>query len=103
MEFHGKLICETLKPMARAVVQYTFTALLALLSIHGVVPSAQVITPTVIIFRAEAGQQISRGIRPLHRCQRVQPLAPFYVSRIRPEPDTAALFQRPPPKFPLFS
>jgi len=89
--------------MARAVVQSVFAALLALISVRGIEPSHRVVTPSVIVFRAAEKQQISCEICTAFHARRIQPLAPFYLSRSRPEPDETVLFQRPPPAFPSFS
>ncbi len=89
--------------MARAVVQFTFAALLALLSMHGVVSSPQVIRPSIVVFSAAVKRQVSRETRPAVRVRRVPLIASSYVSRSRPEPDGTALFQRPPPVFLFFS
>jgi len=84
-----------------------FAALLALFSAQAVVPSVG----------AAAAIEIVCGARLEHRTEHRIPLeepriragvqipqgAPAYVSRIRPEPDSAALFQRPPPLSSLFS
>ena len=88
--------------MARAVAQFTFAVLLALLSMHGIVPSPCVAAPSVIVSSVAAKRNVAGEIRPAFRVRRVQALA-SYVSRNRPEPDGAALFQRPPPAFTSFS
>jgi hypothetical protein len=88
--------------MPRAAARYVFAALLALLSAQAGVPSVRVVTTIEIVYRTEAEQQIPRAVR------RVQARIQFrqsatYASRIRPEPDAAILFQRPPPISSLFS
>jgi hypothetical protein len=89
--------------MARAVGKYAFAALLALLSTQAVVPSVRVVPATEIVGRSKAEQQIPREARRIRADIQVRQLAPAYVSRTRPEPDAAFLFQRPPPATSLFS
>jgi hypothetical protein len=83
--------------MARAVAKYVFAALLALLSAQAVVPSVRVVTGIEITWRTEAHQQAPRQARRIRADVQAALPAPAYVSRTRPEPDAAILFQRPPP------
>jgi hypothetical protein len=83
--------------MARVVAQYVFAALLALVSMHGVAPSARSVAPAVIVFCTRAERQVCRTVRLVFPHQRTELSAPDYVSAIAPEPDAPALFQRPPP------
>jgi hypothetical protein len=89
--------------MARAVAKYAFAALLALLSTQAAVPSIRVVTAIEVVCRTEAEQQIPREARRVRADAQAPPPAPAYVSRIRPEPDAAVLFQRPPPSTSLVS
>jgi hypothetical protein len=89
--------------MARAVVRYAFIALLALLSTQGVVPSVRVLVGFEVVCSAEAEQQTPRKSYPIRTAAPTRQSAPYYVSRNRPEPDTTALFQRPPPIRSLFA
>ena len=89
--------------MARAIVQYIFVALLAVVSAHEVVPSTRVVTPAVIVCRAGEKQPIHSEIRTVQPDRRRQPLPPLYVSRTRSGPVATDLFQRPPPASPFFS
>lgn len=89
--------------MARAVAQYVVAALLALLSTHAAVPSARLISAAEIVWCGESEGQSSHECAPLKRQERRvnhQPSA--YESRILPAPDSAVLFQRPPPVSSLF-
>ncbi|MGO4884357.1 MAG: hypothetical protein ACLP59_26580 [Bryobacteraceae bacterium] len=88
--------------MARAVAQYVFAALLALLSAQAGLPSVRVVTAIEISYCAETVQEIPREARKRRAHVRLPQTAPAYVSRIRPEPAAAALFQRPPPRPSLF-
>jgi hypothetical protein len=74
-----------------------FVALLALLSAQAGVPSARVVTAIEMVCANEAKEQTPQETRRSGAGVRVLQSAPAYASRIRPEPDTAALFQRPPP------
>jgi hypothetical protein len=89
--------------MPRAAAKYLFAALLALLSTQAGVPSVRAVTAIEIVCRTEAEQQVPRGARRAQATpiQFRQPAT--YASRIRPEPDSAILFQRPPPISSLFS
>src|ERR1039457_5692138 len=91
---HGQPVCETLKTMARAVAKYVFAALLALLSTQAAVPSVRLVAGIEIVWCTEAEQQTPREARLIRAdIQAGQPV-PTYVSRTRPEPDAAVLFQR---------
>ncbi len=88
--------------MARALgvahfVPYTFAALLALLSMHGVALPAGEAAPTVCVCRVATQEQLSPQTLVPHRGNRRPPLTAGYVSRVMPEPYAAVLFQRPPP------
>lgn len=100
---HGQPVCETLKTMARAVAKYAFAALLALLSTQAVVPSVRVVTAIEIDCSTEAEQQTPREARRIRSDIQAGQPAPTYVSRAKPEPDAAVLFQRPPPTSSLLS
>jgi hypothetical protein len=89
--------------MARLALQYAFAALLALLSSRAVVPSVRVAATIEIVCRSEAEQQIALQTRCIPADTPLPQPALTYVSRIRPEPDAAVLFQRPPPQTSLFS
>jgi hypothetical protein len=84
-----------------------FAALLAVLSAQAVVPSVRVVAAIEIVCGANlehrTEKQTPREARLIRADSRVRRNAPAYVSRIRPEPDTAALFQRPPPSTSFFS
>jgi len=88
--------------MARAAAQYVFTALLALLSAQTALSSRHLVSPAEVVWCAETEQQAAEQVGPSHVERRArQPIA-AYVSRISPQPDAAALFQRPPPATSLF-
>lgn len=89
-----------LKPMARAVAQYVFAALLALLA-QTAVPSRHVTSPAQIVWCAQAEQRTAEQVRPARFVCREQSIVE-YTSCITAPPDTAALFQRPPPATSLF-
>jgi len=90
--------------MARAVAQFVFTALLALFSAQAAVPSAHVVSAAGIIWCAETqretqSEEIRRAAVPVSTL----PQLLSYCSRTLAEPDSAVLFQRPPPATSLFS
>ncbi|MGA3075865.1 MAG: hypothetical protein ABSG56_19530 [Bryobacteraceae bacterium] len=89
--------------MARAAAKYVFAALLALLSTQAGVPSVRVVTAIEIVCRTEAEQQTPREAPRPRAGRQVRQPAATYLSRTRPEPDAAILFQRPPPTPFLFS
>ncbi len=89
--------------MARAVMKYAFAALLALLSTQAVMPSARAVAAIEMACGSETEKQTPREARRIRADAPGRQDAPVYVSRTRPEPDTAALFQRPPPLFFLCS
>jgi hypothetical protein len=89
--------------MARAVMKYAFAALLALLSTQALLPSFRVAAAIEIVCSKEAEKRTPRETRSIQADAKVRQDAPAYVSRTRPAPDTAALFQRPPPLSSLFS
>ena len=89
--------------MARLALQYVFAALLALLFTQAVVPSVRVATTIEIVCRSEEEQQIALETRRIPADMPLPQPVLTYVSRIRPEPYAAILFQRPPPQTSLFS
>jgi hypothetical protein len=89
--------------MARAVAKHVFAALLALLSAQAAVPSVRFVAAIEIVCCTEAEQQIPREARRTCADVSVSEPAPAYVSLAQSEPDTAVLFQRPPPTRSLFS
>jgi hypothetical protein len=93
--------------MARAVLKYAFVALLALLSAQAAVPFVRVVASIQILCSKGTEhadeKQTPQEARRIQANARVLQSAPAFVSRTRPEPDTAALFQRPPPLSFLFS
>ncbi|HEX4164744.1 MAG TPA: hypothetical protein VHZ55_04660 [Bryobacteraceae bacterium] len=88
---------ETLGAMARVVVRYTFAALLALLAMHGVTPETSADTPAAFVSHTRAQQRIARPAVLRRAVRLTQRVTLQYASRIRPEPEPAILFQRPPP------
>ena len=88
--------------MARAVLKYAFAALLALLTTQAVVPVARAAAAIEFVYTTEAEQQDLQGTRPGQQ-DPAPHIEPAYISRTRPEPDAADLFQRPPPAGSLFS
>jgi hypothetical protein len=88
--------------MARLALQYVFAALLALLFTQAVVPSVRVATTIEIVCRSEV-EQIALETRRIPADMPLPQPVLTYVSRIRPEPYAAILFQRPPPQSSLFS
>jgi hypothetical protein len=93
--------------MARAAMKYAFAALLALLSTQAVVISARAGAAIEIVCskqtRRTDERQTPREVRRDRAEVRAPQSAPAYVSWIMPEPDTAVLFQRPPPLSSFFS
>jgi hypothetical protein len=89
--------------MARAVTKCVFAALLALLSTQAVTSSMRVAAAIEIVCGSRAVQEVPRKGRRIRTDAQVRQAAPTYVSRTKPEPDTAALFQRPPPQISFFS
>ncbi len=93
--------------MARTAIKYAFAALLALLSTQAVAPCMRVVAAIEMVCGANlehrAKEQTPEEARRVRMDVQVRRSAPTYVSRTRPEPDTAALFQRPPPLSFLFS
>ena len=89
--------------MAQLALQYVFAALLALLFTQAVVPSVCVRTTIEIVCRSEEEQQIALETRRIPADMPLPQPVLTYVSRIRPEPFAAILFQRPPPQTSLFS
>jgi hypothetical protein len=82
-------------------MEHVFAALLALLSAQAAVPSVRVVA--AIVCCTEAEQQTPREARRARAEVQVREPAPAYVSLAKPEPDTAVLFQRPPPALSLFA
>ena len=82
-------------------MKYAFAALLALLSTQAVVPSVRVAAAIEMVCGANLGhraeEQTPREARRIRVDVQIRQNATAYVSRTGPEPDTAALFQRPPP------
>jgi hypothetical protein len=103
----GKPNCATLEQMARAVLKYAFAALLALLSTQAVVPSARAVAAIEmacsIHLEDRTEKQTPQDARRIRADIQVLQNARPYVSRTRPELDTAVLFQRPPPRSSLFA
>ena len=89
--------------MPRAAAKYLFAALLALLSTQAGVPSVRAVTAIEIVCRTQAEQRIPREVRRTQTHTEFSQPANTYLSRTRPEPDAAILFQRPPPISSLFS
>ena len=75
--------------MARAVLKLAFAALLALFSPLAIVPSARDVASIEIVFRTEAEQQTPREAQSIQPGVPASLPAPTYVSRTKPEPDTA--------------
>lgn len=88
--------------MARAALKCVFAALLALSAAQAVVPSARVAAAIEAVCGTEADRQ-PRIERRLDREIRIHLVVSLYESRPTSEPDTAVLFQRPPPATSLFS
>jgi hypothetical protein len=89
--------------MVRAVAQFVFAALLALLSAQTAVPPRHLVSQAEIVWCAETEQQAAEQVRPIPIDQRVRRPILTYVSRICPQPDAAFLFQRPPPSASVFA
>ena len=91
--------------MARAIVKYTFVALLALLSTQTVPPTSRSVATIEFIYRACTEQQ--EAAPRDGRQTRIEPDGPqpaaSYVTLPRPEPSTVVLAQRPPPTHFLFT
>jgi len=88
--------------MARAVAQYVFAALLALLSTQTALPSRHVSAREQIVWCAENERQAAEPIRPARVEQRAPLAVGGYTPHVCAPPDTAVLFQRPPPSNSLF-
>ena len=88
--------------MARAALKYVFAALLTLLSAQAVVPCPRVIAAIEIVWGTEAEQQPAQETTSAPPVIQARRSALPYASRTRPEPDSAVLFQRPPPAGSLF-
>jgi hypothetical protein len=84
--------------MARLALKCIFSVLLALLTAQAAVPSARSMQEIVIVCCIKAEQQIPREARHTRPVIHVLLTVPTYVSRTLSEPDSFALFQRPPPK-----
>ena len=89
-------LCDA-EEMARAVAQYVFAALLALLSTPVGVPSVRVVSAIEIVWCAEAEHQTPAEAVRIKPDRPVTRFQPAYASRTLPAPDVSALFQRPPP------
>jgi hypothetical protein len=89
--------------MARAVKKYLLAAVIALLAMQGATASVQVLTPSSIVCRAEVRQQKVREARTVAPVFH-DPAEPLpYLSHVKSQPDSAPLFQRPPPATCLIS
>ena len=88
-------------------MKYAFAALLALLSTQAVAPSVRGVAAIEMVcsihLEDRTEKQTPRNARRIRANVQVLRSARPYVSRTRPEPDTAALFQRPPPRSSLFA
>ena len=83
--------------MARAILKYTFAALLALLSTQAVTPQTRVCAAIELVCSQQAEEHAPRKARASWVAPLVRQITRGYISRTRPEPAAAALFQRPPP------
>ncbi|MGE5644373.1 MAG: hypothetical protein ACM336_01145 [Acidobacteriota bacterium] len=84
--------------------KYVFAALLAFFSAQAGVPSALVAPAAEIVWCTEAKKQAPREVALVRPAATPVPRpTPSYLSRTAPEPDSAVLFQRPPPAFSSFS
>jgi hypothetical protein len=88
--------------MARAVAQYVFAALLAMLSAHAAVPSRHLESPAKIVWCAETEQQAAEQLPPVHANRHTHRAVVEYRSPFTAPPNAAVLFQRPPPASSLF-
>ncbi len=88
-------------------MKYAFAALITLLSTQAVVPSVRVVAAIEMVCSINledvTEKQTSRDARRIRADVEVLQSARPYLSRTKPEPDTAVLFQRPPPRSSLFS
>jgi hypothetical protein len=88
-------------------MKYAFAALLALLSTQAVAPSVRMAAGIEMVcsihLEDRTEKQAPRDALRIPADVQVLQSARPYVSRTRPEPDTAVLFQRPPPRFFLFA
>lgn len=91
--------CETLKPMARAVVKYAFAALLALLSTQALVPSERLVATIGVLcaipLEDKTETENPRDARRIQVGPQVLQRARVYVSWIGSESDIDVLFRRP--------
>jgi len=91
--------------MAQVILKYVFATMLAFLTTQAVVPSVR-IAPIEVVCGAASEQQIPEEVGRLRsyvKPQQSTQNAPTYESLTGPEPDFAALFQRPPPNSSLLS
>jgi len=95
-------VCDP-EDMARAAAKYVFAALLALLSTQAAGSCIRVVTPVEIVWCAEADQRTPLETPRIRVQMRAAQPALAYASQTRPQPDSAVLFQRPPPTPFLFS
>jgi len=84
-------------------MEHVFAALLTLLSAQAAVPSVRFVAAIEIVCCTEAEQRAPGEAGSTRSDVQVCEPAPAYVSPATPEPDTAVLFQRPPPAPSLFS
>ena len=89
--------------MARAVAQYVFAALLALLTAQTAAPSRHLVSAAEIVWCAETEQQAADQVRPIRVDVNAYVRIAEYASHISPQPDAPVLFQRPPPITSLFA
>jgi hypothetical protein len=89
--------------VARAVARYVVAALLALLYTQTAVPCVRLQSAAEIIWCSESERQTSpeRVTRRVYERRELGQVA--YESRMLPPPDSAVLFQRPPPLSSFFS
>jgi hypothetical protein len=85
--------------VARAILKYTFAALLALLSTQAVTPHTRVCASIEVVCSKQAEEHAPRRAQSSGMAAPIRQNACCYVSRTRPEPAAAVLFQRPPPSF----
>lgn len=85
-------------------MKYVLAALLALLTTQAVVvPPARVADRMEIVCSSRAEQQAPQEAARLRRRTEIRQGVPVYASWIKPQPDAAVLFERPPPTFSLFA
>jgi len=89
--------------MTKTLVRCLFAALLAFLTTQPVATSPRVSQSVSIVWSAQSEQQAPHELHRAPAPGFAAPADSTYVSRLRPAPESAVLFQRPPPQPLLFA